>query len=375
MLTPIAGFGEAWTSVGLLRTRARGSSARCRERDRRDRQRHRRRPARGARTRRRACAGRSAVEGGRARHRRNRARAHDAGHLHGRGAEAARRAGAPDCHCHREIPPPVRADGAGGGGARAADGPPQGGGARARQAGRRAEARRASRRTCSRPSCPGSTVTRRRPAPRAQLRRRLLEALPLPRSRWRGAGPLRRRRVRQGAAGRARDEQHAGDAACPAWANRVDVGTGRGGERTAVRHYVAGEVRDGGAFVDLHPSTGASPSSARDTSTTSSCARVAMPSCRSSRPARPSACCRHAPYDALDRLAPGDILVLSRTASPTHRTRPTRSSAKPGWSGPALVVGDARPSLIDHACRHRRFAGRAPQFDDITMLVVRRLKG
>ena len=67
----------------------------------------------------------------------------------------------------------------------------------------------------------------------------------------------------------------------------------------------------------------------------------------------------------------------SPTASPTRRTPPTRSSARRACRRAARGGGSAAPkSIIDRVFDAiEAFAGGTPQFDDMTMLVVRRLRG
>ena len=105
--------------------------------------------------------------------------------------------------------------------------------------------------------------------PGAPVRRRLLRraAVCRPPAVTRAAA-VRGGRVRQGAAGGAGHEQHAGDAARPARAHRLAAGAGRARERAAVRLDAAGEVRDRGARRPRAARPARSASSARGTSTT-----------------------------------------------------------------------------------------------------------
>ena len=130
------------------------------------------------------------------------------------------------------------------------------------------------------------------------------------------------------------------------------------------------------ALVQLAPARARSRSSAPVISTTSSCAPAAS-SCRSRRPAHPSACSAPAcSYDetthALER---GDYLVLF-----SDGVTDARDEADEEFGEERLFeilrasVGEPGTTLIDRVFTAiDAFAGGAPQFDDITMLVARRL--
>ena len=214
---------------------------------------------------------------------------------------------------------------------------------------------------------------------RAPLRRRLLR-----RAAAAGAhgeqqvAAVRGGRVGQGTAGRTRDEQHAGDAACPDRPDGLARGARRPGERAAAMPPPLRRSTSPPRFVELAPSTGGSRSWARATSTTSSCAPRA----------------RLVPLASTG--TPLGLLPLGRpvrrehgSPAPGRRPRPLLRRRHGSAERGDEEFGEERLAAALGACAGQpaatmiertfaaidEFVGDAPQYDDITMLVVRRLPG